>query len=367
MRLGKEQCALLALVRAGLWEQPPTETDGLFRLPATAWGEVLAEARRQTVAGIACHGLQHLPDRLLPPLPLLTQWVAETDGIERRNRLMNQVLDELYTLFRRAGLNAVLLKGQGVARMYGSPLLRTCGDIDFCFQQPAEWETARTLIERTGCPTTPEADGSLFYRWKGIEVEHHPRLCELRSPALQRTVRQLAADTPMQETELPHDTPIAATVPPPALNLLLLSTHILKHVLGRGIGLRQLCDMACACRRYPHTPEAMNELRLLYRRTGLERWGRLLDTFLVQYLGMPDECSAYPPDTEGASLLLDIVLRGGNFGQYHLQRVQAVHTPAWRHKWDTAAAFWHNSRFACRYAPHQALHTFIHLTLGQWK
>ena len=74
--------ALLALLRAGLWERG-VEPLSLFPLPGEVWERVYRLSLRQTVAGVAFRGLHHLADGLLPPEPLLLRWTAATDGIER--------------------------------------------------------------------------------------------------------------------------------------------------------------------------------------------------------------------------------------------------------------------------------------------
>ena len=128
-RAVRERKALLALLRAGLWEREPEDLS-CFPLSDKSWENVFRQARRQTVTGLTFVGLQHLADHLLPPETLLLRWAAETDAIERRNKKMNSAIEELYTMFRKRGLNPILQKGQGVARFYGNPLLRECGDID---------------------------------------------------------------------------------------------------------------------------------------------------------------------------------------------------------------------------------------------
>ena len=129
---GKVQTALLALLKAGLWECSPNNLN-LFPLSATEWKHVFRMAGQQTVTGLTFQGLRCLPDNLLPPQTLLLQWTAETDAIERRNKKMNAALQALCSSFKEKGLNPILQKGQGIARLYENPLLRECGYIDLYF------------------------------------------------------------------------------------------------------------------------------------------------------------------------------------------------------------------------------------------
>ena len=43
---------------------------------------------------------------------------------------LNRNISRLVALFREAGIDPVLLKGQGIALNYPEPMLRECGDID---------------------------------------------------------------------------------------------------------------------------------------------------------------------------------------------------------------------------------------------
>ena len=66
----------------------------------------------------------------------------------------------------------------------------------------------------------------------------------------------------------------------------ILSTHILKHLINEGIGLRQLCDIAMAFNAL-HSVTNKNELECICRKWHIHRWNRLLYALLIKYLGVP--------------------------------------------------------------------------------
>ncbi len=183
MELSSEHKALFSLLRAGLWEREPDDLSP-FPLTDAQWWDVYRMAVRQTVTGIVCRGLHHLPEALLPGDALMIRWVAETDRIERKNRRMDAVVCLLTQRMGRNGLHPVLLKGQGVAAFYEHPLTRECGDIDLCFLSEEEEREAAELMRRAGCRTEKQPDGSNCYSWQGVEVEHHTRLFDLHNPLL---------------------------------------------------------------------------------------------------------------------------------------------------------------------------------------
>lgn len=348
---------LLALLRGCLWERR-VEPLSLFPLPQTSWEELYKLARQQTVTGVTFRGLYYLPDDMLPPEPLLMRWMAETDAIERRNIKMNRALISLLSLMADNGLHPVLQKGQGLAALYANPLLRECGDIDLFFASPGEFEAAFRCVEKLDIRMVRKADGSLFYSWQGIPVEHHIRLIDLYHPPHNTKKTDLIWE--FRRMALSTASDLEVTVPAPSLNLLLQYAHILKHALGRGIGLRQLCDLALSYDRW-HTDLMPDVLKGVCRQAGLTKWVSLLHAFLTECLGLASDLLPYPETAANTQPLLEIIWRGGNFGHqaYRLTR------PTLLHKIQTAEAFRRNISFAFRYAPKEALAIFVNLLKGQ--
>ena len=351
------RAALLALLRGGLWEQD-VKPHSCFPLSHDSWEEVFLLSKQQTVTGVTFRGLHHLPDGMLPPESLLLRWMAAADGIERKNKEMNLALDSLLTLFARHGLHPILQKGQGLASLYAYPLLRECGDIDLYFVDEKEFESASDSIQAQGIRLVRKADGSLMYSWHGVPVEHHIRLVDLYHP--HHRYPKTGSAWGFRDTVLPAASGLRVTVPAPSLNLLLQYAHILKHALGRGIGLRQLCDLALSCDRW-HTDLMPDVLKGVCRQAGLTKWVSLLHAFLTERLGLASDRLPYPETAANTQPLLEIIWRGGNFGHqaYRLTR------PTLLHKIQTAEAFRRNISFAFRYAPKEALAIFVNLLKGQ--
>ena len=362
-KYGKAYSALLMLLRSGLWERrEPFEE--LFPLTEEEWSELFALATMQTVVGITYRGLDYLPHPFFPPEELLFRWVAEVGRIEERNYESNRTLVELLQIYRSHGLNPILQKGQGVATMYEQPLLRTCGDIDLCFLGEGEADKAAEIARSLGksCHTAP--DGSLVYRWESIEVEHHRELIDLQSPFTKGYIAGVVDGMEAEPVTLPEIPSEAVRVPSAEVNMLLLNAHIMKHAIGLGIGLRQICDMA---RAYYRLSGKVNgeKIRTLYNKAGLERWSSLLHAFLCQKMGLEEQ---YLPYKErggvDAEPLAEIVFRGGNFGKHAKDHLPPTASIIHR-KWHTFKAFCRNSRFSLGYVPGEAVCTIWQLLWGQ--
>lgn len=358
----EEQTALFALLCAGLWEKEPVDLS-VFPLTDAGWRSVYRLAVRQTVTGIVYRGLHYLPDNLLPDEALMITWVAKADQIERRNMRMNAAVDLLFQQMDSRGLHPVLQKGQGVAAFYKYPLLRECGDIDIYFPTKQEMDDASELMRKRGCSVERHADGSNCYSWQGVDIEHHSHLFDICNPFLKGFLSDLVQKHGFTTYIPDGDYSENITVPSPLPNLLMLNAHLLKHVIGHGVGLRQFCDMAMAYHALSGSYSA-EELRDVYRRTGLLKWSALLHTFLTEYLGLSHTDLPYTDNSDStAGKLLQTVMEGGNFGQYADTRGNASQTK-WERKMRTFLSFLRNGKFSFAYARREAFWTSVKLIVG---
>lgn len=344
--------ALLQLLRVALWGEKPCEQ--LFAsLSLAHWKKIYDLARLHTVGALAGQGLTGLPDACLPDEALLARWMTEMSVAERRSRCMNEALASLLDLLERHGLRPWVLKGQSLARLYSTPLLRECGDIDLYFPLTGQNADALRVLREAGIKVHGMPDGSHAYEWRGFPVEHHPRLIDLSNPWSYGSLREWEGRHPAQEVTLGmgHDT--AMLMPAPTLLLFLLDTHILKHVLGWGIGVRQLLDMAVACHAL-HDEACSEELRAMAARAHTLRWDALLHGLLLQCLHLPKTYLPYEGRLRNGRVLMQRVWACGNFGQARRERACASDSILGR-KWHTALALMDNVRFGLTYAPLEML------------
>ena len=169
-------------------------------------------------------------------------------------------------------------------------------------------------------------------------------------------------------------------MPSPALNALMLNSHILKHALGRGIGLRQICDLAMAYHRISEEgkiDEYGGRILAFYRRVGIVKWSRLLHSFLVGVIGLPEAELPYSEKIVPYGALWRIVEEGGNFGQHRETGASAGTVvsagPATgksgvlKRKLGTAGMFLRRAGFSLRFAPKEAFWTVFDLAKGQFR
>ena len=312
-------------------------------LRAEDWKQLQKIARSQTVSGLIYAGAAALPAARKMPEEASTSLMMEAEAIARLSKKVGKTAEELLHSLSEAGLHPVPMKGPDASHFYPAPELRTSGDIDLMLPEEEAALAAQWFRER-GQSVHPTPDGSFTSTFNGIQTDVHRHYFDLHC----------------KPEFLPE-------VPSPEANLLMLSAHILKHAMGPGVGLRQICDMAMALRGLQNRYDRERFLTYL-RRTGTLRWTRLLFSFIKSRLGIDsglfrDECS--PSEL---SRLEEIVFSGGNFGHHDRSRKKIMaEASATRRKADTFSRMVRRAPFALKYAPREYLLRIVSLAKGNLK
>lgn len=335
MNLSVTDRALLTLVRSGLWECEVDNPSALC-LSTDQWAEVFRRAKSQTVQGLLWQALDRLDDELLMPAgPLLGELAVQIDRLEKDSEKMLKEVKAIFQEMEAEGLHPVLQKGLAVASLYERPKLRACGDIDIYLLA----EEYKRAVPKDAKKTS---DGGVLYERNGIDVELHSQLLDIDAPGAKKVVDELIGSEGFEKEKF-------WTTTSPLLTLLLLDAHILKHAMGWGIGLRQLCDYARARRVLKYDESAF---RAACEQLGIAKWTETLDSFCENFLYMGSRATA----DELVEELLDKVLRGGNFGKEFRDSVSPV---------KTARALQKGFDFSRKVAPKEAIWHFISLIKGR--
>jgi hypothetical protein len=323
-----------ALLRSGLWERPLTDSElaAAAALGEAEWAALVEIARRQTVSGLLYRAITHLPADFRIPGDWVLGLMSVAGGLTRENQVKTAVTDQLCSECAKAGLHPVVMKGLSVAAYYAHPELRYSGDVDLFFS-PEEYSRALNLLGGEAAP-----DGTRHIRRGGIDIDIHDRYFDLH-----------CADRKLPAVGTPEAT------------ILLLSSHILKHAIGPGVGLRQCCDLAVAWQALAPSinPKEMLEI---FRQTGTLRWNRLLFSFLAEYLGLSE--TLFADERVPSEPLLRIILEGGNFGHHAKARTGALLADDRKRKRNTFSRFLHRLPFSLRYAPRETVATIWGLIRG---
>lgn len=335
------------LLRIGLWGKEAhsfTQT-----VSADDWSVIYRYGLLHTVEGVLFDALSQLHEEQLPPRMLRAKWAIRVDQIERNNSRMNAVIGQQYAHFAQKGMRPILLKGQGVAACYPNPAHRVSGDIDWYFEGD-EYHQAVRLLQEKGLAIKSAFGFSLGYDWNGIPIEHHSRLFDLKNPLVKGYLKRLQA---AYGTEAFYVEGQRVDILKPELQIFQVNVHILKHLLGFGIGMRQICDAAVLYRAYAHKIDRV-ALRKMYQKVGILKWIHQLHGILVHDIGLPEENLPFPlPEGLKADWMMDEIWQSGNFGFYD-ERFADGKVSFVSVRPDGARRLWRGLRLYFPYAPQEA-------------
>lgn len=159
----------------------------------------------------------------------------------------------LYTAMRDAGLHPLVVKGILCRSVYPNGDMRPSSDEDL-YVSDGEFSKSCAFLREYGMQPTEEKDEKTADEigWRkqgtGLYIELHRRL--FRDTGAERDLQRFfnnAFGNPA-EYEMPDGTIVLSLMPED--HMLYLILHAFKHFIGRGVGLRQICDMALWASKY---------------------------------------------------------------------------------------------------------------------
>lgn len=323
--MDNNQKAFFALLKAGLWEKNVS----LAGYGDIDYSAIMQMAEEQSVVGLITAALEQVNDVKIPQEWTL-QFIGSTLQIEQQNKEMNAFVARLIDKLWKEDVNAVLVKGQGIARCYEKPLWRASGDVDLLLSD-SNYERAKQVL--LPLATDVETEYTHFKHQgmtiDGWVVELHGTMHSRLSKRVDRVIDDAQKDAFYSgNVRSWQNGNTQVFLPGVDCDVIFVFTHILHHFFFEGIGLRQICDWC----RLVWTFRSDLNVGLLERRlkeAGLMTEWKAFAAFAVDWLGMKVEAiPLYSKDkrwSRKADKICADVLNVGNFG--HKQRRHYGDTP----------------------------------------
>ena len=286
---------------------------------------------------------------------LTLEWGFVAQQIEELNKAVNVAAVKLLKSLKEQGFDGCILKGQGNSLLYPKPYRRTPGDIDVwvkcdgrCKMDDVrrKMDDVRRVIRFVkgrnpeGRAVYHHIDGGEI---DGVEVEVHYRPSFMHNPIRNRRLQKWFEEKAPEQfghwVELPHTdntdhTDFEICVPTWEFNVVFLLSHIFRHLMQEGVGLRQVIDYYYVLRKLKiengelkinshtervksHTDHTdLTDLRETLQSLGLWKIAGAVMWVLSEVLGLEEEYLIAPKDERLGKVLLSEILNGGNFGQY---------------------------------------------------
>lgn len=115
---------LFELIRVAIGSQ-----NSLSDVPAQEeWRHVYDAAYRQSLLGVCFYAVSKLPESMKPEGGLYFEWLSNAAQIQAQNEHVDEQTAEMWRKLKDAGLEAVVLKGQGIATLYSHSDFTGCTD-----------------------------------------------------------------------------------------------------------------------------------------------------------------------------------------------------------------------------------------------
>jgi hypothetical protein len=231
--------------------------------------ELYTLAQRQTLVGIAFRAVEQLPAAQRPPKALLMQWYMATERIKALNADLDRKALMVANKFLSEGFPSVILKGQGVAKLYQEThpnppckggdagiaenpseedfkdnlssfishlsSYRTPGDIDIWLQ--GSREEVLDYVRRHVPDCKPVYHHVDFPVIEGLDIEVHFTPSWMNSPVTNHRLQRFFRGERNSNFEVRSSAYSEIPSPSLAFNRVYILVHIYRHLFHEGIGL----------------------------------------------------------------------------------------------------------------------------------
>lgn len=274
------------------------------------WKVLYEFARKQSILGIYFAGISKLPKEQRPSFGLYMQWLAVALQIKQQNEHLDRQTAKIWKQLKKDSLDTVILKGQGIAQEYGELAeFRQSGDIDIWVK--GGFQTVSDYVQRT-IPTEDLAYHRFHYHYfddTEVELHHRPTLMRnlFDDRKLARWYNSFSAD------DFVYLKDKGFAVPTVEFNRIFILTHIYRHFLFEGIGLRQIVDYYFVLKS--DTRCKKGEVTETLRSLRLTRFAEAMMWILHTQLGLEEKNLICGMNEKEGRFVLGEILQTGNFGQ----------------------------------------------------
>ncbi|MDO4737693.1 MAG: nucleotidyltransferase family protein [Bacteroidales bacterium] len=282
------------------------------------WNGLFDFMKEQALLGVLMFGLNKMPGEVKVPRDIVLKACGTSENIRRRNGQLYKKTAEVLAHLRKNGFEGCILKGQGNSLMYPDPYKRMPGDIDV-FVKGTNRKILYEYIKTKG-DVTGHHYHHIEYQEEGIQIEFHVIPCSMNNPfynkRLQRWFGKHITDgcvTVVMPDELGE-----IAIPTLEFNVIYQLSHLMHHFFDEGIGLRQMMDYYYLLRTTDNRQQTTDNRSMVdtLRHLNLYHFAGAVMWVLHEAMGLEECLFIVPADEWRGKLLLEEIIKGGNFGKY---------------------------------------------------
>ncbi|GAB1474551.1 hypothetical protein MASR2M69_19920 [Bacteroidota bacterium] len=291
--------ALFVLVRNALMPEGAVAKKENITLTHPEWGELLTLAAKQGLFAVACDGLSQFNKESLHK-DIAIRWGVGIEQIEKRYTRQIAVLNELSAIFKKRGVDILLLKGPLLGNLYPVKEHREFGDLDIYL--PGNYDKGNEIIEKLGIGVDTTGDKHSKFTYRGISIENHKTFLNvtlnktdisierelhriLDEQSANQTVNQTVNQSGCLNLYENQDNDLPVKLPPDNFTALFAIRHAIVHFLSSGLVIRHLTDLGLLFESRYDKIDFMQIVKILNQERLLKLFVALL-TIIKSELGM---------------------------------------------------------------------------------
>lgn len=285
----------------------------------TDWQTIYKLAQKNTVASLVYRSICKLPPEFQVSKYGLNKFFLQSTRVKQSHVLINATLSKLVEMYRKEGIELVLLKGQGISELYPNKFTRQCGDIDLYvgednFKKACDLAYKWNIVDKASLDIRKHFS---FY-WGDVNIELHRKASSIFSSRkadshFQNWTKEVLLNT----NEYYYCNGIKILLPELTYNAFFLFYHIYGHYLSSGVGLRQICDFSLFLDRNSDKIDKEKLYSILKAYKLVENW-ETFGSVLVNYIGL--ESDKFPfyknLNSKYPNRIIKAIVYDGNFGEY---------------------------------------------------
>ncbi len=313
MKISKEQQVLLNLIALNISDNPSNLVLSREELDGVNFVTVAKESIYQAV-NMQAFSTASTYYKDIISAPILNKWQEFAVNSTQSNLKVLKAQNDLVKILEGGGYKYAIIKGASVSSYYKVPFERILGDVDFLIDKKDRTKIEDLLVER-GYFKDPMAHIShVVFTKPNAHLEMHFEVAGLPENEHKSYVKEFVL--PTIETAVNSDIDGNAFISPNHLyHGAIILLHTQHHMLGEGLGLRHLCDLAVFVAKTYKEDFWVKDLLPFAKNIGLYKFLSVMVKTCVEYLKIPRpdwiEDFAEPNHEE---IILD-VFSSGNMGK----------------------------------------------------
>ena len=320
-----EQDIFFSLLRISLWneEKDKLHLQGLLESCDYTWSSILKCIEDHALLGVVADAVLSLSEHIQLNEYQKNNIIQYVANSHQKRFLIQQVLVEVFEKFEEIGCNPILLKGEGLARLYPSRCIRACGDVDV-YVGSKDFDKAvaclNAMCEAKDLKHAVLGNHDYTIRYKGVLFEIHFKpgyaSVEKAEQRFQEFANYWLVPGKCQTITILGK---RILIPAAQYNILYVFEHLARHFRNSELGIRQFLDWALLLEKTDFQESILKKnLEELFV---LDAWKKL-GGVLQEGLGMEKIPFIDINDRILSKELIRVVISRGNFGQQntHLEK-----------------------------------------------